>query len=177
MIIRLGVYMSHKYVKLLLAFGMSTVLLTGCQTMDKAQQAATMSDYDSGTATEGTGTDDSADTEDDSDADIVTDVTSDVSAGADSADTEDTGSTEGDYYGADAEVTVDENGVKHAGGFVLYEDGKTSSSESITDDDIEYGDDEDASSEDSDQDSTKEASYTQGDVQEITLDSADSTSN
>lgn len=178
--------MSHKYVKFLLVFGMSTALLTGCQTMDKAQQAATMTDYSSEPTVDSTVTDDTADvdssnvvddtanTEDTSDADIATDVTSDVDAGAEAASTEDADAAGGDYYGSDVEVTVDENGVKHAGGFVLYEDGRTSSADSST---AEFDKNGNAVSDESTQSSSEAAEYTQDEAQEITLDNSENASN
>lgn len=116
--------MRKKYLTLAIVVSMSAFLATGCAATDKAQDAANITNMTE-TAVE---PETSGNT-------IGADVMSEIDAGAAEAETS---TVKADYYGADSPVTVDENGVKHAGGFVL--DEETSSSLPA---DVEYVEDSD----------------------------------
>lgn len=116
--------MRKKYLTFAIVVSMSAFLATGCAATDKAQDAANITNMTE-TAVE---PETSGNT-------IGADVMSEIDAGAAEAETS---TVKADYYGADSPVTVDENGVKHAGGFVL--DEETSSSLPA---DVEYVEDSD----------------------------------
>lgn len=116
--------MRKKYLTLAIVVSMSAFLATGCAATDKAQDAANITNMTE-TAVE---PETSGNT-------IGADVMSEIDACAAEAETS---TVKADYYGADSPVTVDENGVKHAGGFVL--DEETSSSLPA---DVEYVEDSD----------------------------------
>lgn len=116
--------MRKKYLTLAIVVSMSAFLATGCAATDKAQDAANITNM----------TETAAEPETSGNT-IGADVMSEIDAGAAEAETS---TVKADYYGADSPVTVDENGVKHAGGFVL--DEGTSSSLPA---DVEYVEDSD----------------------------------
>lgn len=116
--------MRKKYLTLAIVVSMSAFLATGCAATDKAQDAANITNMTETAAEPET-----------SENTIGADVMSEIDAGAAEAETS---TVKADYYGADSPVTVDENGVKHAGGFVL--DEGTSSSLPA---DVEYVEDSD----------------------------------
>lgn len=116
--------MRKKYLTLAIVVSMSAFLATGCAATDKAQDAANITNM----------TETAAEPETSGNT-IGADVMSEIDAGAAEAETS---TVKADYYGADSPVTVDENGVKHAGGFVL--DEETSSSLPA---DVEYVEDSD----------------------------------
>ena len=118
--------MRKKYLTLALVVSMSAFLATGCAATDKAQDAANITNMTETAAEPAAEPETSGNT-------IGADVMSEIDAGAAEAETS---TVKADYYGADSPVTVDENGVKHAGGFVL--DEGTSSSLPA---DVEYVED------------------------------------
>lgn len=122
--------MRKKYLTLAIVVSMSAFLATGCAATDKAQDAANITNM-----TETAAEPETSAKPETSGNTIGADVMSEIDAGAAEAETS---TVKADYYGADSPVTVDENGVKHAGGFVL--DEETSSSLPA---DVEYVEDSD----------------------------------
>lgn len=129
--------MRKKYLTLAIVVSMSAFLATGCAATDKAQDAANITNM----------TETAAEPETSGNT-IGADVMSEIDAGAAEAETS---TVKADYYGADSPVTVDENGVKHAGGFVLDE-----GTSSFLPADVEYVEDSDGLEDNADVDGFEE---------------------